>query len=97
MSEEHAADISTNTQPTPPGNAHLRRRALLNARVVNGIAFTIVSICIFNGVTVSILAIWDYADTETLWKALATLAVVGFGTTAFAIANVAFGAQRADD
>jgi hypothetical protein len=37
------------------------------------------------------MAIWDYADSDTLWRMIATLGVIGLGSAIFAYINGVFG------
>ena len=39
----------------------------------------------------SLLAIWQFAGTDILWRTVATCAVIGSGTVAFYWVNVLFG------
>jgi hypothetical protein len=45
-------------------------------------------------VAASVLAIWQFANTDTLWRTVATCIVVAGGTAAFALVNAAFGLER---
>jgi hypothetical protein len=42
-------------------------------------------------VLASLLAIWNFAGTDILWRTVATCAVIGSGTVAFYWVNVLFG------
>lgn len=72
--------------PTTPG-----RSGYLNSRVVKGFSFWTITVCIVISVMTSIMAIWDYAGTDVLWRTVATCVVVGVGTGVFAFVNKAFG------
>jgi hypothetical protein len=41
-----------------------------------------------------ILAIWDFANKDTLWRMVASCVVVAGGTALFAIANILFGGEK---
>ena len=41
-------------------------------------------------VVASLLAIWQFAGTDTLWRTVATCMVIGGGTVAFYVINVLF-------
>jgi hypothetical protein len=68
-----------------------RRRGFLNPGMVRSIAFWITSACILVAVLASLLAIWNFAGTDILWRTVATCAVIGSGTVAFYWTNVLFG------
>jgi hypothetical protein len=68
-----------------------RRRGFLNPQIVRGLSFWTTSICLLVAVGASILAIWDFAGRDTLWRTVATCVVIGAGTTVFAWINHAFG------
>jgi hypothetical protein len=69
------------------------RRGFLDAAKVKAFAFWTITICILVSVVASILAIWQFADTDALWRTVATCIVVAGGTAAFAAVNAAFGAR----
>ena len=67
------------------------RRGFLNPNMVRSIAFWITSSCILVAVLAALLAIWNFAGTDILWRTVATCAVIGSGTVAFYWVNVLFG------
>jgi hypothetical protein len=68
-----------------------RRRGFLNPRMVRALSFWTASICLLVAVVASLLAIWDFTGTDTLWRTVATCVVVGAGTMVFARLNTIFG------
>jgi membrane protein YdbS with pleckstrin-like domain len=66
------------------------KRGFLNPRLITKIAFWITSACILIAVVACLLAIWDYAKTDVLWRTVATCAVVGGGMVAFYVVNGIF-------
>ena len=64
-----------------------RRRGFVNPRIVVAFSFWTTTICIVVAVIASILAIWEYAGTDVLWRTVATCAVIGGGTVAFTVLN----------
>ena len=66
------------------------RRGFLNPRVVTKLAFWTTSACIVVAVVASLLAIWNFAGTDVLWRTVATCAVVGAGMVAFYVVNSIF-------
>jgi len=72
------------TRPTRP------RRGFLNPHVVVMMSFWTTTICILVAVVASIMAIWEFTGTDTLWRTVATCAVIGSGTVAFKVVNGIF-------
>jgi hypothetical protein len=68
-----------------------QRRGFLNPSLVRSASFWITSLCILVAVLSSLLAIWNFAGTDILWRTVATCAVIGSGTVAFYWVNVLFG------
>jgi 4-hydroxybenzoate polyprenyltransferase len=66
------------------------KRGFLNPRVVTKLAFWTTSACIVVAVVASLLAIWNFAGTDVLWRTVATCAVVGAGMVAFYVINTIF-------
>jgi membrane protein YdbS with pleckstrin-like domain len=73
-------------------NSNHRRttRGFLNPRVVTKISFWTTSACILVAVVACLLAIWNFAGTDVLWRTVATCAVIGAGMIAFYIINTIF-------
>jgi hypothetical protein len=67
------------------------RRGFLNPLRVITFAFWTTTLCILVAVVASILAIWQFTGTDALWRTVATCAVIGGGTLAFAWVNSLFG------
>jgi hypothetical protein len=67
------------------------RTGYLNSRMTRGVVFVVLTLCILSGVVVSILAIWDYAERDVLYRTLATLGVVALGSLMFGLLNDRFG------
>lgn len=68
-----------------------RKRGFLNPSLVRSASFWITSACILVAVLAALLAIWNFAGTDILWRTVATCAVIGSGTVAFYWVNVLFG------
>lgn len=68
-----------------------RKRGFLNPGLVRSMSFWITSACILVAVLAALLAIWNFAGTDILWRTVATCAVIGSGTVAFYWVNVLFG------
>ena len=66
------------------------KRGFLNPRIVTKLAFWTTSACIVVAVVASLLAIWNFAGTDVLWRTVATCAVIGGGMVAFYVINGIF-------
>ena len=66
-------------------------KGFFNAKIIKTIAFTLISICIIGSIVLCVMAIWDYADRDTLWRMIATLGIIGLGSAVFAFINGVFG------
>jgi len=67
-----------------------RKRGYLDRQVVKAFSFWTTSLCILVAVAASLLAIWQFAGTDILWRTVATCAVIGGGTIAFSWINAFF-------
>ena len=72
---------------------NLDQKGFFNPRTVKAIAFTLITLCLVGSIVVCVLAIWDYADKDTLWRMVATLGVIGLGSAVFAYINRVFGEE----
>ena len=79
----------------PPSARRLSRRGFLNPQLVRAVAFWTTSLCLLVAVVACLLAIWQFTGTDVLWRTVATCAVIGGGTLAFAWVNALFG-ERPD-
>ena len=68
-----------------------KQKGFLSPRGVKSAVFIIMTLCVIFGVVVSILAIWDFAKSDVLWRTLATLGVIWLGSLVFSIINTRFG------
>jgi hypothetical protein len=66
-------------------------KGFFNPRIIKTIAFTLISLSIIGCIVLCIMAIWDYADRDTLWRMIATLGVIALGSGVFAFVNGMFG------
>lgn len=66
-------------------------KGFFNPKIIKTISFSLISICIIGSIVLCIMAIWDYADRDTLWRMIATFGVIGLGSAIFAFINGVFG------
>jgi hypothetical protein len=71
-----------------------KRRGYLNPTLVARFAFWTTTVCVLIAVVVSILAIWQFMGTDSLWRTVATCAVIAAGTLAFSWINGLFDCGR---
>ncbi len=92
--------MNTTPPDPPPAGPEFAPRAPTCKKVATGFfppaiirtaAFYIISLCILAGVIVCILAIWDFAQRDTLWRFASSFLVVSAGTLLFAFINGIFG------
>lgn len=77
--------------PTLPTAKKPKSKGVLNPKAVRNVAFYVITLCILVSVTVSILAIWDFAKDGALWRTVATCIVIAAGAAVFSVINVMFG------
>lgn len=93
-------DLPSPQPSTPPARVGVASRTARKTKgffppkVVRSVAFYIISLCIVASVVVCILAIWDFAQKDTLWRLIASFLVVAAGTALFAVVNGVFGEER---
>jgi hypothetical protein len=63
----------------------------MNARIVKGLAFVVITLCLVISAVACILAIWQFASTDVLWRTVATCWVVAAGAAIFAVVNRVLG------
>jgi hypothetical protein len=74
----------------PPSDRRLPRRGVLNPQRVRAVSFWITSLCLLVAVVACLLAIWQFTGTDVLGRTVATCAVIGGGTLAFAWVHALF-------
>lgn len=69
----------------------MSHRGFLNPRVVRGITFVITLVCIVVAVVAALLAIWEFSGTDTMWRTVASCAVIGGGAVLLSLINTRLG------
>ena len=77
-----------------PARPEKKRRGFLNPGKVKAVAFYVIALCIVISVVACILAIWDFAKQDTLWRTVATCVVIAGGCAVFSVVNVIFGSSE---
>ena len=65
-------------------------KGFINGRCVKSVTFTVITLCIIFSMLFSILAIWDFAKKDVLYRTLATLGVICLGAIIFTLVNDRF-------
>ena len=78
------------TQDISPSEEN-KKRGYINPNVVKRFSFFVITVCIVISVVATILAIWKFAETDVLWRTVATCFVVASGAAIFAFVNAVFG------
>ena len=68
-------------------------RGYIKPQAVKRFAFCVTTLCLVISVVACILAIWQFAQTDILWRTVATCFVVAAGVMIFAVVNTIFGDQ----
>jgi hypothetical protein len=66
-------------------------RGYIHPQAVKGFAFVVITICIVISMVACILAIWQFAQPDVLWRTVATCFVVAAAIAIFAVVNRVFG------
>jgi hypothetical protein len=84
-------------QPPPlPARPKAKHRGFLDADNVRAVSFYVITLCVIGSVVACILAIWDFANKDTLWRAVATCVVIAGGCALFSVVNAIFGTRTND-
>jgi len=59
--------------------------------LIRALAFWITRLCLLVAGVACLLAIWEFTDTDILWRTVATGAVIGGDTITFSWLNALFG------
>lgn len=78
------------TQSNTPSKP-TKKAGYLPRKAVKGFAFWTITLCILISVVAIVLAVWEFAGTDVLWRTVVTCVVVGFATAVFALVNEVFG------
>ena len=68
-----------------------KTRGVINPRMVRWIAFLVITVSLVVCTVLCILAIWEFAKSDAVWRAIATFIVVSVATAIFAFVNEKLG------
>jgi len=94
--EQKSTNVPSQPQPQPHPEPVTRHQGFLNARKVRATAFFVITLCIIVSVMASILAIWNFAQPDVLWRTVATCAVIATGFVIFAKMNTSISSSGED-
>ena len=86
--------MNSNQPPPLQSKPKKKRKGFLDASKVRAVAFYIITLCIIISIVACILAIWDFAEKDTLWRTIATCVVIAAGCALFSGVNVVFGSSE---
>jgi uncharacterized membrane protein YqjE len=66
-------------------------RGVVNPQLVRGIAFVVITLSLCVCTVLCILAIWQFTESEAVWRAIATFIVVSVATGVFTFVNERLG------
>ncbi len=82
------------TPPPPPLPSKRIRRGFLDKDKVKAASFVTITLCLIISVVACILAIWDFTKKDTLFRTVATCAVIAGGMMAFGVINELYGPKE---
>ncbi len=66
-------------------------RGVVNPNLVRGIAFVVITVSLIVCTVLCILAIWQFTESDAVWRAIATFIVVSVATGVFTFVNERLG------
>jgi Na+-transporting NADH:ubiquinone oxidoreductase subunit NqrB len=66
-------------------------KGVVNPTLVRWIAFTVISVSLVVCTVLCILAIWQFTESDAVWRAIATFIVVSIATAIFTFVNEKLG------
>ncbi len=66
-------------------------KGVVNPQLVRWIAFIVITISLVVCTVLCILAIWNFTESETVWRAIATFIVASIATAIFTVVNEKLG------
>ena len=94
---EHKEDKKQPTESPPPKQVELVKwnRGVINPKMVRKTCFSIISVSLLVCTVLCILAIWEFTESDAVWRAIATFAVIAGASGIFAVVNEKFGEPNA--
>lgn len=68
-----------------------KMRGVINPTLVRGIAFVVITTSLVVCTVLCILAIWQFTESDAVWRAIATFVVVSVATGVFTFVNERLG------
>jgi Na+-transporting NADH:ubiquinone oxidoreductase subunit NqrB len=68
-----------------------KARGVVNPHLVRWIAFLVITVSLVVCTVLCILAIWQFTESDAVWRAIATFVVVSVATAIFTVVNEKLG------
>lgn len=68
-----------------------KQRGIIAPNVVRWIAFVVITVSLVACTVLCILAIWQFTESDAVWRAIATFIVVSIATAIFTVVNEKLG------
>lgn len=73
------------------GKIKQEMKGVINPALVRGIAFVVITLSLVVCTVLCILAIWQFTESDAVWRAIATFIVVSVATGVFTFVNERLG------
>lgn len=83
---EQKIDVTVKT-PNPSRTL----KGVLRPELVRTISFTVITVSLISCTVLCILAIWQFTESDAVWRAIATFIVVSIATAIFTFVNEKLG------
>lgn len=80
-----------NSRIEPPKKVDREIKGVLNPKLVRNIAFSVITFSLVVCTVLCILAIWQFTESDAVWRAIATFIVVSVATGIFTFVNEKLG------
>ncbi len=77
--------------PQPPIKPKREIRGIVEPKLVRIISFTVITLSLVACTVLCILAIWQFTESDAVWRAIATFIVVSVATGIFTFVNEKLG------
>lgn len=81
----------TNNDPNLTARIKSETRGVIDPTTVRWIAFIVITVSLVACTVLCILAIWQFTESDAVWRAIATFIVVSIATAIFTFVNEKLG------
>ena len=82
---------AVNRPPKGFSNERDARKGIVNPKIFRIVCFVIIATATIVFTTISILAVWDFAKSDVVWRSLTSLAIIVVAVIVLMIANETLG------